>query len=1044
MTDTIIRSSINNRLLSIFLVLLVCVFGYLAYRSMPVDIYPDLNAPLVNIVTENPGMSAEDVERLITIPLESTLNGSPGVTRLRSESGTGISVVTVEFDWDTDIYLARQIVSGKLELVSGLLPAGSSSPILGPISSRMGEIFEFVLVSDTHDLMALRDLADWAVRYRLLSTAGVSYVVNLGGQVREYQVQLKPDQLRSYGISIADVSEAIAASNRNSTGGILTRQEQEYLIRGIGQITGVDDIADIVVDNRGGVPVYVRNVADVSMGPRFSRGSAGHNGRNAVKLTVEKQFRGDTLETIDNVKATLAELRRELPEGVEIYPFYDQSVFIEEAVGNIKWSILEGSLLIVLVIMLFMGNLRSAFIAVVTIPYSIFIAVLIMHLFGITINVMSLGGLAIGIGKMANSSIFVVENIYRKLLKNKMLPETERQSVRRICFEATRDVAPALFSANLIIFLVFIPMFFMQGIEGKMFAPTAFAVGMALIGSFIGSITIKPVLASLFLRRISAVREGRVIRGALAVYTPLLERVITRPWAVLSGVALVLALVFALLLPRLGAEFMPQMDEGSIVASTVMLPGTSLEETARVGKLVAAMVMDKEKFPEVVSVTRETGRAEASEHAHPVSHSHFIIELLPLAERDRSAEEIIKALRAEFARVPGIHYIFEQPIQNKLAEMLTGTEGELSVKLYGPDLERLEEKINEVHDVLSTVEGVADLHVEQTAGVPRINIVLDRQRMARYGVKVDDASDIIETALSGQEITDVFQGHRRYSILLRFQQQYRDDLDEIRNLLVDTPAGQLVPLSEIAAIERGKGPEEIFRENMERRKVIVLNVAGRDVVSFVNEAQERIAREVDLPAGYRVHFGGQFENQQQASRQLLVYSLLIALAVFIILISSFGSLRQSLLILLNVPVALAGGVAALWACGATLNVSSAVGFIALFGISLQNGIILVKTINTMRTRDGLELREAVIEGSKMRLRPILMTELVMIFGALPLVLGSAMGSEIHRPLAIVYIGGFLLALLFSKFTLPALYYALESRRREGDTGLRRYLAKEKI
>jgi len=1044
MTDTIIRSSINNRLLSIFLVLLVCVFGYLAYRSMPVDIYPDLNAPLVNIVTENPGMSAEDVERLITIPLESTLNGSPGVTRLRSESGTGISVVTVEFDWDTDIYLARQIVSGKLELVSGLLPAGSSSPILGPISSRMGEIFEFVLVSDTHDLMALRDLADWAVRYRLLSTAGVSYVVNLGGQVREYQVQLKPDQLRSYGISIADVSEAIAASNRNSTGGILTRQEQEYLIRGIGQITGVDDIADIVVDNRGGVPVYVRNVADVSMGPRFSRGSAGHNGRNAVKLTVEKQFRGDTLETIDNVKATLAELRRELPEGVEIYPFYDQSVFIEEAVGNIKWSILEGSLLIVLVIMLFMGNLRSAFIAVVTIPYSIFIAVLIMHLFGITINVMSLGGLAIGIGKMANSSIFVVENIYRKLLKNKMLPETERQSVRRICFEATRDVAPALFSANLIIFLVFIPMFFMQGIEGKMFAPTAFAVGMALIGSFIGSITIKPVLASLFLRRISAVREGRVIRGALAIYTPLLERVITRPWAVLSGVALVLALVFALLLPRLGAEFMPQMDEGSIVASTVMLPGTSLEETARVGKLVAAMVMDKEKFPEVVSVTRETGRAEASEHAHPVSHSHFIIELLPLAERDRSAEEIIKALRAEFARVPGIHYIFEQPIQNKLAEMLTGTEGELSVKLYGPDLERLEEKINEVHDVLSTVEGVADLHVEQTAGVPRINIVLDRQRMARYGVKVDDASDIIETALSGQEITDVFQGHRRYSILLRFQQQYRDDLDEIRNLLVDTPAGQLVPLSEIAAIERGEGPEEIFRENMERRKVIVLNVAGRDVVSFVNEAQERIAREVDLPAGYRVRFGGQFENQQQASRQLLVYSLLIALAVFIILISSFGSLRQSLLILLNVPVALAGGVAALWACGATLNVSSAVGFIALFGISLQNGIILVKTINTMRTRDGLELREAVIEGSKMRLRPILMTELVMIFGALPLVLGSAMGSEIHRPLAIVYIGGFLLALLFSKFTLPALYYALESRRREGDTGLRRYLAKEKI
>ncbi len=1043
MIDSVIRGSINNRLLSIFLVLLVCVFGYLAYRAMPVDVYPDLNAPLVNIVTENPGMSAEDVERLITIPLESTLNGSPGVTRLRSESGTGISVVTVEFDWGTDIYLARQIVSGKLELVSGLLPAGSSSPVLGPISSRMGEIFEFVLVSDTLDLMELRDLADWAVRYRLLSTTGVSYVVNLGGEVREYQVQLKPDQLRSYGISIAEVGEAIAASNRNSTGGILTRQEQEYLIRGIGQITGAEDIADIVVDNRGGVPVYVHNLAEVSMGPRFRRGSAGHNGRKAVKLTVEKQFRGDTLETIDNIKATLAELREELPAGVDIYPFYDQSVFIKKAVGNIKWSILEGSILIMLVIMLFMGNFRSVWIAVITISYSIFIAILIMNLFGLTINVMSLGGLAIGIGKMANSSIFVVENIYRKLLLNKSLPEEQRRTVRRICFEATREVAPALFSANLIIFLVFVPMFFMQGIEGKMFAPTAFAVGMALIGSFAGAITIMPVLASLFLRRIRAVRENRVIRGALTLYTPFLERVITHPWRILAGTGLVLALIFVLLLPRLGTEFMPQMDEGSIVASTVMLPGTSLEETIRVGKLVSGLVMDREKFPEVVSVTRETGRAEQSEHAHPVSHSHFIIELLPLEERDRSAEEIIEGLREEFRKVPGIDYIFEQPIQNKLAEMLTGTEGELSVKLYGPDLDQLEEKIQAIRDVLSRIDGVADLQVEQTAGVPRINVILDRQRMARYGVKVDDASDIIETALSGQTITDVFQGNRRYSILLRFQQQYRDDLDEIRNLLVDAPGGQLVPLSEIAAIEKGEGPEEIFRENMERRKVIVLNVSGRDVVGFVAEAREQIADKVDLPRGYRVRFGGQFENQQQASRQLLIYSVLIALAVFIILISSFGSLRQSLLILLNVPVALAGGVAGLWACGATLNVSSAIGFIALFGISLQNGIILVKTINTMRQRE-MPLRQAVIEGSKMRLRPILMTELVMIFGALPLVLGNEMGSEIHRPLAIVYVGGFLLALLFSKFTLPALYYVFESLRKEPDSGLHCSLRSEKI
>ena len=1043
MIDSIIRSSLNNRLLTIFVVILICVLGYLAYQSMPVDIYPDLNAPLVNIVTENPGMSSEDVERLITIPLESILNGSPGVTRIRSESSTGISVVTVEFDWNTDVYLARQIVTGKLELVSGQLPAGTMTPILGPISSRMGEIFEFVLLSDQRDLMELRDLADWVVRYRLLSTSGVSYVVNMGGHIREYQVLLDPEQLRYYDITIADVREAIAASNRNSTGGILPQRQQEYLIRGIGQITSLEDIANTVVDTRENVPVYVRNLAEVTIGPKFRRGTAGHNGRKAVKILVEKQFRGDTLETIDSVKATLAEVKKDLPPDVEIIPFYDQSFFINKAVNNIMRSIIEGGILITIVVIFFMGNLRSAFVAVITIPYSIFIAILMMWFFGITINVMSLGGLAIGIGKMANSSIFVVENIYRRLIENKSKSEEERKSVLKICYEGTREIAPSLFAANMIIFLVFVPMFFMQGIEGKMFAPTAFAVGMALIGSFIGAITIKPALISLLFKRLRAKRENFIIRGTQSAYIPTLRWFIRYRYGAIVVIAIMLASIFVFLLPQLGTEFMPQMDEGAIVASTIMLPETSLEESTRVGLLIEELVSDKKKFPEIISITRETGRAEQSEHAHPVGHSHNMIELVPREERQRSAEEIIEALRREFQNVPGIRYIFEQPIQNKLAEMLTGTEGELAVKLYGTDLDILNSKIEEIYDILSQIEGTADLQIEQTTGVPRINIMLDRERMARYGIKVDEASDVIETALNGQAVTDVFLGHRRYSILLRFQERYRDDISEIAALAVDTPDGQRVLLSDIADIVKGEGPLEIFRENMQRRKVILLNVSGRDVGSFVAEARERIDQEVDLPAGYRYKFGGQFENQERASQQLLLFSCIIAVAVFITLISSFGSLRQSLLILLNVPIALAGGIIGLWIMNSTLNVSSAIGFIALFGISLQNGIILIRTINSLREQ-GMALDEAVLEGSRIRLRPTLMTELVLMFGALPLVLGAETGSEIHQPLAIVYIGGFLLALVFSKFVLPALYYAFESWRGTAQPKSKELLATEKV
>jgi cobalt-zinc-cadmium resistance protein CzcA len=655
---------------------------------------------------------------------------------------------------------------------------------------------------------------------------------------------------------------------------------------------------------------------------------------------------------------------------------------------------------------------------------------------------MSLGGLAIGIGKMANSSIIIVENIYRKLLANNKKPEAERETVLRICYDATRETAPVLFSANLIIFMVFVPMFFLQGLEGKMFAPTAFAVGMALIGSFIGAITIKPVLMSLLIRNLRTERDNPVIRAARAIYTPALHWFLRYRYHTIVIIAILVICIFVFVLPQIGREFMPQMDEGAIMASVQLLPGTSLDETINSGKQIEYLMLDTDKFPEILSVTRETGRAEQSEHAHPVSHSHYLVELVPQSQRTRSSEEIIEALREEFKNIPGIRYIFEQPIQNKLAEMLTGTEGELSLKLFGDDLDVLNRKVHEIYAVLKETEGAADVQIEQTTGVPRLNIILDRNKMARYGIKVDSVSDVIETALNGIEVSDVYIGRRKYSILLRLREEFRDDIDEISNLLIDVPAGHRIPLSDLASIEKSEGPEEIYRENMHRRKVILLNVAGRDVGSFVREVRASLAEQVDLPQGYRFEFGGQFENQQRASRQLLFFSIVIALAVGITLISSFGSLRQSMLLLVNVPIALSGGIIGIWLMGATLNVSSIIGFIALFGISLQNGIILIRTFNDLR-EEGMSLSDAVIEGSRMRLRPILMTELVIMFGALPLVLGADTGSEIHKPLAIVYVGGFLLALVFSKFIQPALYMILEGLRK-GRSKTKDLLAAEKL
>lgn len=1021
MINKIIDFSLKNRLLTVFIVILISVGGVLVSIRMPKDIYPDLSAPLVTIVTNNTGMAAEDVERLISFPLESLLNGAPHVTKVRSESATGSSIVTVEFDWGTDIYLARQIVSSNLEIVAGSLPQGSVGPHLGPVSSRMGEVFEFAVVGDSVDPMKLRSIADWTIRYRLQGVPGVSFVINMGGFVKQFQVLLKPEMLKHYDITIQDVKNAIENSNRNFSGGILSKGTQEELIKGEGRIANIEDINNTVITSHNNIPVYVKDIADVKIGAKFRRDDASFNGQPDVDITVQKQYGGNTLAAIQRVKKALAQIAKDLPDKIRIEQFYDQSQLISKSINHVERSIIEGAFLIILIMMIFMWDLRSSLIASLTIPLSILVAFLILDLFKVQLTVMSIGGLAIGVGKVASGTIIMVENIFTELVRNK-----GKASTLQLTYEAAKDVGNHLFSSSLIIILVFLPLLSLNGIEGAMFKPTAFAVVGALFGSLLLNLTLKPVLCSVFLtEKHLKNKKNPVMIFLTGKYKAILERALDHK-KIIFYISIVLVALAAFLYTFLGKEFVPPLDEGAILASTVMLPETSLEETAAMGDKIEKIFMS---FPEVLSVARTTGTAEGSEHLHPVCHSEYNIKLLPREKRKRGFKEITEAMRQKLDRLPGVAYIFEQPIANKLAEMMTGTAGELSVKVFGPDWDVLNKKIKEILNVMTGIDGAADLQIEQTTGIPQLIVKLKRNNLARYGIKVGDVADIIETALNGIEVTDVYEKNRITSVLVRLPVEYRKDEEKIRNLLVDAPNGERIPLTQLADISHSQGPQTIYRENMMRRKLIVCSVVNRDVGSFVKEAQQKIAQNVSLPAGYYVTFGGSFENQQRAMKELLTLMLVVILIIFVVLFTSFGSIRQAAMIIISIPLSLVGAIIGLLIAGQTINVSSMIGLIALFGVCVQNDVILVAKINDF-IKEGYSLRDAVMAGSLKKFRAIFMTNLVMVVGALPLVLHITTGAELHRPLAVVYIGGFLGAILIRMIAMPVFFEALEKLRKD--------------
>jgi len=769
----------------------------------------------------------------------------------------------------------------------------------------------------------------------------------------------------------------------------------------------------------------------------FSAGNAGFDGQDAVSVVVQKQYGGDTLKTINRVKEFIKDVENDLPEDLRIEPYYDQSELINSSLEHVEISMIEGGVLVLLVILLFLGNVRASLIAALTIPISVLFALVLMHIGGVSLTIMALGGLAIGIGKMASGSVIMVENVYKHLQGGQ-----QDASALDLTARGAKEVGPYLFSANLIIILVFLPLLTLEGIGGRMFRPTVYALVAALFGSLIMNITLKPVLMSLCIRPTKRVRKkNRIIEFATRVYVGVLKLSFRLKVLVLV-VALAVMVVGGWCYQDLGSEFVPFMDEGSIIASTVMLPETSLPESVRIGKTFEEVFME---FPEVEHVCRTTGMAEESEHVHPVNHSHYVLKLKPRQERERGYAELTDAMRDRLDEMPGkTPHMFEQPIGNKLAEMLTGTEGQISLKVYGPDLEKLEEKAHGIAEILRGIDGIEDLQVEQTSGIPLRVITLKREELARHGIKVDEVADVIETALGGVEVTDVTEVDRMTAVLLRLPEEYRQDVDSVKNLLVETPFGHRVPLEQIAHVDpTATGPQTIFRENRSRRKNILCNVVGRDVGGFVEEATAKIKASGLFPKGegYSFKFGGEFESQQRTMQQLKWMMLIVGLSVLVVLFASLHSLRQSLLLLLNIPMTLAGGVIALFIAGQTLNVSSVIGFIALFGIALQNGVVLVGKINDLR-RGGMELHEAVIQGAAYRFRPILMTELILILGVLPLAIGMTLvpvpasegifgvlplawertsGAELHTPLAVVYIGGFVVAIFFEQIVLPILY-----------------------
>ena len=1027
MLNKIIHFSLHNRLMILVAAVLLLVGGtYTAFHT-EVDVFPDLNAPTVVIMTEANGMAAEEVEQLVTFPVETAVNGATNVRRLRSSSTNGFSVVWVEFDWDTDIYLARQIVSEKLSIVGEELPANVGKPTLGPQSSILGELLIIGLTADSTSMLDLRTMADWTIRPRLLSTGGVAQVAVLGGDIKEYQVLLDPARMKHYGVSLAEVMAVTREMNQNANGGVLYEFGNEYIVRGVLSTDQVRELAKSVIKTIDNVPVTLGDIADVQVGSAEPKlGTASEKGKPAVLLTVTKQPNTSTIELTEKLDAALMELQKNLPSDVHISTdVFRQSRFIESSIGNVQKSLYEGAIFVVIVLFLFLANVRTTVISLVTLPLSMVTSILVLHLMGLTINTMSLGGLAIAIGSLVDDAIVDVENVWKHLRENRLKPVEERQNILEVVFNASREVRMPILNSTLIIIVSFVPLFFLTGMEGRMLVPLGIAFIVALFASTVVALTLTPVLCSYLLGKTKGngiPKEAFVAVWLKKVYGRALEWSLCHKRIILgSTIALfVVALGFFF---TLGRSFLPPFNEGSFTINISSLPGISLPESDKMGQRAEELLLS---IPEIQTVARKTGRAELDEHALGVNVSEIEA---PFELKDRSREELIADVREKLSAITGANIEIGQPISHRIDAMLSGTKANIAIKLFGSDLNRMFAIGNQIKDAISDVQGIADLNVEQQIERPQLKITPKREILAKYGISLPEFSEFVKVNMAGEVVSQVYEDGKSFDLVVRTKDEYRDEIEKVRNLMIDA-GNKKVPLHYVANVVSTMGPNTISRENVKRKIVISANTAGRDIRSVVNDIQKRIDSQIKLPEGYHVEYGGQFESEQAASRTLLLTSLMSIVIIFLLLFNEFRSAKQSGIILLNLPLALIGGVFALVLTTGEVSIPAVIGFISLFGIATRNGMLLVSHYNLLREQ-GLSLKESIIRGSLDRLNPILMTALSSALALIPLALGGSLpGNEIQSPMAKVILGGLLTSTFLNAFIVPIVYLWMNKNKEE--------------
>lgn len=1032
MLNKIIHFSLQNRLLVLVASVLLLIGGsYTAYHT-EVDVFPDLNAPTVVIMTEANGMAAEEVEQLVTFPIETAVNGATHVRRVRSSSTTGFSIVWVEFDWSTDIYLARQIVSEKLSWVSESLPDNIGKPTLGPQSSILGELLIVGLTADSTSMLDLRTIADWTIRPRLLSTGGVAQVAVLGGDIKEYQVLIHPEKMKHYGVSLGEIMAVTRSMNQNTNGGVIYEYGNEYIVRGIVSTTDVAKLGRAVIKNIQGAPVTLEDVADVQIGAQQPKlGLASEKGKPAVLLTVTKQPNTGTIELTEKLEAALHDLQKNLPADVHVSTdIFRQSRFIESSISNVQESLYEGAIFVIIVLFLFLANVRTTVISLVTLPLSLLVSILVLHYMGLSINTMSLGGMAIAIGSLVDDAIVDVENVWKHLRENKALPVHERKPVREVVFNASKEVRMPILNSTLIIVVSFVPLFFLSGMEGRMLVPLGIAFIVALFASTVVALTLTPVLCSYLLGG-NTKGDGLPKEAFVAVWMKKHYHH-TLTWALnhkkgVLGSTLALFLVALGLFFTLGNSFLPSFNEGSFTINISSLPGISLEESDKIGKRAEELLLT---IPEIQTVARKTGRAELDEHALGVNVSEIEA---PFELKDRSHSEVVAEVRSKLSTITGANIEIGQPISHRIDAMLSGTRASIAIKLFGDDLNRMFMLGNQIKDAIGGVEGIADLNVEQQIERPELKIIPKREMLAKYGISLPQFNEFVTVNMAGEVVSQVYEKGKTFNLVVRADESNRGSMERIRDLMIDDAQGNKIPLSYVADVVSSMGPNTINRENVKRKIVISANTSGRDLRSVVNDIQQIVDKEITLPEGYHIEYGGQFESEQAASRVLLLTSMMSIVVIFLLLYMQFKNAAQSGVILLNLPLALIGGVFALLLTTGEVSIPAIIGFISLFGIATRNGMLLISHYNLLREEQGMSVRESIVQGSLDRLNPILMTALSSALALIPLALrGDLPGNEIQSPMAKVILGGLLTSTFLNAFIIP-IVYELMNRKAQKQT-----------